>query len=196
MLGQAVPTSGENLLIFAEIENRTMLESTEDRLEKTMHKWGEDTLWALRQNMRVQHVWPNLVYPRYDEVNKIREENGEWFSTGQALKSLKFVVKNHSLSNARIEFFFIEYLRYVDIGVGKGRRAEDVPRARKAKYKNRYNAKWVPSSGRTHRPAFMMEFRHLQRRMAWHMQEELGYEGMAYIMEGFKGMIPEEQINQ
>ena len=148
-----------------------------------LHEFAEDTITQLKLNMKTQRVWPREVYPRYAEINKIRKKNKQWHSTGDSLETLKFMIRNTRLDTARIDFFFNEYLRYVDIGVGSGRKAEDVDRSRKAKYKNRYT-KWYTQGKRTHRPAFMMEFRHLQHRMGLYALEKYQYEATAYIMRG------------
>lgn len=161
-------------------------------LLKKLKEWEEDTINALRHNIATQHVWPSLVYPRYDEINDIRRRYGSWYSTGNSLETIRSVIKNSNISafeDARIDFFFNEYLRYVDIGVGKGRKAEDIDRTRKARYKSRYAKKWDPKKGNTHRPSFMMEFRHLQRRMGFYLLNRFGYEGEAYLMSGFEDLI-------
>lgn len=161
-------------------------------IREKMMEYGQETLSMLKHNIATQKMWPALVYPRYDEINKIREKYGSWYSTGDAISTMRFVLKNSKLSNmsdARMDFFINEYLRYVDIGVGKGRKAEDIERNRKARYKSRYAKKWDPTRGNTHRPSFMMEFRHLQRTLAWYLMSRYGFESSGYIMSGFEDLI-------
>ena len=198
MLGQNVTGISYEKTIFAETKIREMENGPELNLRETLQKWEEDTINTLRHNIVTQHVWPSLVYPRYDEINDIRRRYGSWYSTGNALETLRSVIKGDTISeisDARIDFFFNEYLRYVDIGVGKGRKAEDIDRTRKARYRSRYARKWDPKKGNTHRPSFMMEFRHLQRRMGWYLMTRFQYEGSAYLMSGFEDMLkdPEDE---
>ena len=162
--------------------------ATDIDIRKKLEEFGHDTIQQLHINMKTQKIWPQEVYPRYQEINKIRKKYGSWYSTGEGIESFIFQIKNTRLDSARIDFFFNEYLRYADLGVGAGRPADDVNRSKKARYKHRDNP-WGLQAGRTHRPAVMMEFRHLQRRMMMYAMEEYGYAGRAYVMGAFEGML-------
>lgn len=133
----------------------------------TLNLFKEQTLQQLRVNMKTQAVWPREVYRGYATVNENRRLRNQWFSTGEGAKSFKASVKNpDDLSEMVMTFEMNDYLRYTDIGVGRGTHAEDVDRDAKASYRRRYTTSWDRSRGKSHRPHLMMEFRHLERRLA------------------------------
>ena len=162
----------------------------ESEIYEKLQQFGRETIQQLHINMKTQQVWPREVYPRYSEINEIRKKYGSWYSTGAGIESFIYEIRNARLDSARIDFFFNEYLRFADLGVGAGRPAEEVDRSKKARYKKRYTP-WKLKGGHTHRPSLMMEFRHLQRRMGMYAMEKYGYQGQAYIMEGFAELLRE-----
>lgn len=136
-------------------------------VRQTLSLFKEQTLQQLRVNMKTQAVWPREVYPGYSTVNENRRLRGQWYSTGEGEKSFRASIKNpDDLSEMVMTFEMNDYLRYTDIGVGRGTKAEDVDRDAKASYRRRYTISWDRSRGRSHRPHLMMEFRHLERRLA------------------------------
>ena len=70
-------------------------------------------------------------------------------------------------------FRFNDYMQYVDIGVGAWGKAEEIERNRKVRYRNRY-ANWVPSGGKTHRPAIQPELNHLLTRLEDYVSDFYG----------------------
>lgn len=136
-------------------------------VRQTLSLFKEQTLQQLRVNMQTQAVWPREVYPGFSTVNENRRLRGQWFSTGKGEKSFRGDIKSpDDLSEMVMTFWMNDYLRYTDLGVGRGTKAEDVDRDTKASYKRRYTAAWDRATGRSHRPHLMMEFRHLERRLA------------------------------
>ena len=133
-------------------------------------------------NVRTQHVWPTEIYSGFGAINEMRRRRRQWNATGKGAKSFKgTVVSADSPDNVTVVFSFNDYMQYVDIGVGAGTSAEDVERAKNAKYKSRYTSKWNRREGRSHRPAIMPEMRHLERRIQRYLTDYYGYEGELWI---------------
>lgn len=133
-------------------------------------------------NVRTQHVWPTEIYSGFGAINEMRRRRGQWNASGKGAKSFKgTVVSADSPDNVTVVFSFNDYMQYVDIGVGAGTSAEDVDRAKNAKYKSRYTSKWNRREGRSHRPAIMPEMRHLERRIQRYLTDYYGYEGELWI---------------
>lgn len=137
----------------------------------------------LEINFMKQKVWPTEVYNGYAVVNEKRKEMGSWYSTGAGARSFHGVV-NHAdkAGNVQVTFSYLEYLKFVDLGVGKGTKIEDVESSKKAYYTRRYISSWNRRRGMSQRPAIMMEMRHLQRRIAEHLTDYYGYEGEVQIV--------------
>lgn len=126
----------------------------------------QQTLDQLEINMATQHVWPYAVYSTYPEVNEYRRQHGGWYSTGEGVKSFEGVVYEADEKSGIVSmgFKFSDYLQFVDIGVGSGRKAENVDRSRKVRFKSRYT-QWKPSQGKTHRPGIQPEILHTLTRL-------------------------------
>ena len=77
-----------------------------------------------------------------------------------------------------------------DMGVGQGTSYEDVDNARKARYQTRYISKWDRKSGKSQRPAIMMELRHLQERIKKYLVDFYGYEGEVRLLNTFSDASP------
>lgn len=136
-------------------------------VRQTLELFMNQTLQNLRVNMNTQAVWPREVYRGYSTVNENRRLRGQWYSTGHAAQSFQAYIQNpDELDEMVMTFTQPEYLRYVDLGVGKGTHAEDVDRDTKASYKRRYTPSWNRKKGKSHRPHLMMEYRHLARRLS------------------------------
>lgn len=132
-------------------------------------------------NMRTQRVWPTEVYAGYSAVNEKRRVFGQWNSTGAGIRSIMAHVTASQPDRVAVMFTLNDYLRYVDLGVGQGTKADDVDRARKAYYTRRYITSWKRSDSRSHRPYLMMEIRHLQRRIQEYLTNYYGYQGEMWI---------------
>lgn len=140
-------------------------------------------------NTNTQKIYPREVYRGYKKVNEYRRQHGMWFSTGEGAKSFEGHIyeMNEEEGLVTVGIRFLDYLRYVDIGVGLTGHwsdpeahitADKVDRQRPARYKSKYiRGKWDRRQGRSHRPAIMMEFRHFKRRLERHMADFYGYQG-------------------
>ncbi len=150
----------------------------------------EQTLAALENNFITQRVWPYEVYTGYKMTNDRRKQEGGWYSTGEGVKSFEGeVVKADENSGiVTMAFRYNDYLQYVDIGVGNGRKASDVERTKKANFKRRYINKWLPKGGLTHRPVIMMEMRHLASRLQGYSMDFYGNEMEYRVLETFDGL--------
>lgn len=158
-------------------------------LNQVIARFISDAEHQLQANLFTQRVWPNEVYPGYAAINRVRAVNGEWTSTGKGARSIEGrLIRADQAGNVSIEFSFLDYLRYVDMGVGQGTRQGDVESQRKARYQSRYIPKWNRRQGRSQRPAIMMEMRHVQRRITEYVQDYCGYQGQAYMIENIDGI--------
>lgn len=154
-------------------------------LNKVLRTYVSQTIWNLHLTTTVQKVFPDEVYPGFTGVNKWRKKTGRWFSTGQGAVSFKGNVASATPDDATMIFTYDDHLRFVDMGVGQGTKYEDVDSAKKAHYKRRYIRVWDRRKGRSQRPAIMMEFRHLQRRLTKHLADYYGTTHEAYIVRTF-----------
>lgn len=76
------------------------------------------------------------------------------------------------------------------MGVGAGTNYEDVESGKKARFQTRYVSKWDRKSGKSQRPAIMMELRHLQQRIANYLVDFYGYEGEVKLINTFEEASP------
>ena len=132
----------------------------------------QQTLEQLEINMMTQHVYPFSPYPTYPAVNEYRRQHGGWYSTGEGIKSFEGVVyeADEKTGMVTMGFRYNDYMQYVDIGVGAGRKADDVERAKKVRFKNRYT-QWIPSRGKSHRPGIQPEINHALTRISDYVQQ-------------------------
>ena len=135
----------------------------------------EQTLRQLGINMMTQRIWPYEVYPGYRVRNERRKTLGGWVSTGEGIKSFEgsVIEADEDTGMVKMAFRYNDYMQYVDIGVGAWGKAEDIERNRKVRYRNRY-ANWVPSGGKTHRPAIQPELNHLLTRLENYVSDFYG----------------------
>lgn len=165
-------------------------------LNEMIRIFAEQADEQMTMNFKTQRIWPYEVYPGYAEVNRKRKKNGQWYSTGRGLETFRIFAANSSdIWHAEIDAVFLDYMRYVDVGAGIGRIAEDVDRSRKANFARRYN-KWQVQERRTSRPALMMEMRHILSRMRDYAADFYGYEGTGYIIKTFEELEPTLQNQQ
>ena len=150
-------------------------------LNEVVTLYARQSAIQIQTNMRTQHIWPTELYPGYSAINEKRKKLGQWHSTGRGVNSFHFFVQATEPDNATVMFTFLDYLRYVDIGVGQGTKADDVERGRNANFKRRYVSSWNRREGRSHRPAIMMELRHLGKRIEDYLTNYYGYKGHVWI---------------
>ncbi len=149
--------------------------------------FAEQTEEQLRINLMTQRIWPYEVYPGYAKKNAERAAKGWSHSTGEGAKSFNVYVQNANPYEMTLIAEYNDYMKYVDIGVGAWGHAEDIDRSKKAKYERRYN-KWDTRKRKTHRPAIMMELRHVLRRMRDYAVDFYGYEGLGVVIEALDGV--------
>lgn len=138
-----------------------------------------DFIWQansqLQANLRTQKVWPTEVYPGYAKKNAANKARGRSHSTGHGAKSLRARMVNvSSVGDLHLQVEYNDYMSYVDLGVGAGTKVEDVERNKKARYNRRYITVWNRKEGRSHRPAIMMETRHLAARIERYLNDFYG----------------------
>lgn len=191
-----VPTIPDKHITFASEINlnmpkkKTTFVNPIEPLHKAISRFHEATLMQVQANLVTQTVFPTEVYPGYRIINESRKAHGSWYSTGEGARSFTGrVVKAGEIGDVVLQYQFNDYLKYAELGVGKDRPVEKVDRSKKANYRRRYVNKWVPRSGRTHRPAIMMELRHLGTRLERYATDFYGYEAQFKIMDLFDGMI-------
>lgn len=148
-------------------------------------------------NMLTQRVYPTEVYRGYEKVNEYRKKHGMWFSTGEGARSFEGSVykADEKTGDLMVGIRYMDYLRYVDIGVGLTGRPDDpeahitadmVDRSKRAKFKSRYISKWDRRQGKSHRPAIMRTVRRLAKRYEQHLADYYGYQGVLQIMQALE----------
>ena len=148
----------------------------------------------LELNAITQFTFPREVYRGYHHVNEVRRMKGQWYSTGKGAISFVGKVVDPTPTHATLAFSFLDYMRYVDMGVGEGTPYGDVEGGAKARFKNRYIKVWNRREGKSQRPAIMMEMRHVQRRMMDYLVDWWGNDATVKLVETFEGMSPIQVI--
>ncbi len=158
-------------------------------LRYVTNMFKEQTLKQLKANMQTQRVWPYEIYPGFHTVNEYRRQRGEWYANGEGVKSFEGEVyeADEDTGMVTMGFRFNDYMKYVDIGVGAGRKAEDVDRAKNVNFKQRYINNWQPRAGKTHRPGIRPELNHLLTRLEGYVQMYYDAKLDFKILETFEG---------
>lgn len=126
-----------------------------------LKQFAKDTRIAMGSSFSIQHISPYNL------------ESGMKTGTGKALNTLETTARG-SQGEWVMSIQFNDYLRFVDMGVGRGRKIETVERGRKARQSRRYVQRWNPALGETHRPHLLMEQRHLQARLQNYFEDYYG----------------------
>lgn len=163
-------------------------------ISEKLRDWAADTLECIRRNFRTQGIFPvGEVYSGWFEKNAgIR--GSSWKSTGAGFDSFYLHSMHASeqldvgVRNWAVEFVYDYYLKFVEMGVGKGRPIGKVNRTLDASYDMRYMDSWNPSEGSTQRPAIMMEFRFQASRMRRYMAERYKYDAQVIIVSALDGL--------
>ena len=151
----------------------------------------QQTINQLEVNTMTQRIYPKEVYNGYAIVNQKRKEMGSWFSTGEGSKSFSGkIIEAGQNGKVTMAFNFLDYMRFAEMGVGMGTKYGDVDSNKKAYYTRRYISKWDRKSGRSQRPAIMMELRHLQTRIRDYLVDFYGYEGETMLLNTFADISP------
>ena len=155
-------------------------------------KWMFDqTINQLEVNTMTQRIYPKEVYNGYAVVNQKRKEMGQWYSTGEGAKSFGGkIIEAGENGKVTMAFQYNDYMKFAEMGVGRGTKYEDVENAKKARFQSRYISKWDRKAGKSQRPAIMMELRHLQTRIANYLVDFYGYEGEVMLVNTFEEASP------
>jgi len=144
----------------------------------------EQTMQQIDVNLMTQRIWPNEVYPGYAIKNEANKRDGLPHSTGEGAKSFRGqIVRADEAGNVTLIFSFNHYMRFAELGVGTGVKAEDVERSKNVRFRQRYIGMWDRSEGSSHRPAIMAELRHLQTRIRDYLVDFYGYEGQVELIQ-------------
>lgn len=160
-------------------------------LDEKLHYWATDTIEAIRKNFATQGIFPvGEPYQGYKEKNS-RTRNDSWRSTGAGYDSFYF----HVLSAAQnqdmvpvevgVKVLYNYYLKFVDMGVMKGLKADQVQRSSAAHFDQRYFDTWSPKTGDTMRPAISMELDHQSRRLGWYLTKRYEQEAQMIVLNNF-----------
>ena len=120
-----------------------------------LSNWANLIINRIRMNYDIQKIWPQGnpgPYKYYWIINAAR--HGSHKSTGKsfAKQNLYATVANAASGDTtRIDFFFREYLLFVDYGVGKGQKFQEVPDMGVPQMRKRY-ANWSHVGDRQRRP--------------------------------------------
>lgn len=154
-------------------------------LRRAITQFHKDTLEQLDINLATQQVWPTEVYPGYKKVNEKRKRQGGWYSTGRGRRSIKGkIVSADETGDITLEYSYLSYLRYAEIGVGAGVTAEEVDRTKNVKFAQRYISSWDRKVGRSHRPAIRAEVNHLATRIERYLCDFYGEQIKANVVYG------------
>lgn len=154
-------------------------------LRRAITQFHKDCLEQLHINVATQQIWPTEVYPGYKEVNAKRKRSGGWYSTGRGARSFEGrIVSADEMGDITLEYSYLAYMRFAEIGVGAGVKAGDVERGKNVKYQQRYISSWDRSAGRSHRPAIRAEVNHLATRIENYLLDFYGEKFKANIVNG------------
>lgn len=146
-------------------------------LSKVMKDFVEQTENQMRWNMKTQQIFPFEVYPGFKEINEARHNKNDkaWYSTGRGYKSIRGqLVSATQAGDVTIRISYLDYLRFVDMGVGMGTKWEDVETAKKVNWQRRYISRWDRPEGSSGRPGLMPEVRHLSTRVQNYLADFYG----------------------
>ena len=153
----------------------------------TVRWYLNDTLQQLFRNTVTQCIYPKEIYKGYSAINDARGARGQWHSTGEGVKSFKGSVVSSDPGRWSYLFSYDEHLKFAEMGVGLGTKFGDVQTQKNARYKSRYVQSWKRyGAGRSHRPAIMMELRHLASRMQNYLVDFYGYQGEMKMVKFFE----------
>jgi len=154
-------------------------------LRRTITQFHKDTLEQIDINLATQQVWPTEVYPGYRLINAKRKRRGEWYSTGKGARSFRGrIVSADEMGDITLEYSYLQYMQFAEIGVGNGVKAGDVERGKNVNFRQRYISSWNRSEGRSHRPAIRAEFNHLATRIENYLLDFYGEKITAEVVEG------------
>lgn len=163
-------------------------------ISEKLKSWTAETLEAIRHNFKVQHIYPaGEVYAGWFQKND-NAPGSSWHSTGSGFTSFYGSILRASqdfdvgVREWAVEFVYDYYLKFVDMGVGRGRTIQMVNRRLSADHEIRYMSSWNPKEGSTQRPAIQMEFRFQTGRMRRYMASRYKYEAQVVVLNAIDGL--------
>ena len=168
---------------------QTSLKEAHEQGRLELQNWGDLMIQRIRMNFEVQHIWPKGPggggpYKDYWIINASR--TGKYRSTGDAFTKQNLYAKaiNGAGGNTvAVDFFFKQYLMFVDWGVGKGQKIEDVPDVGIPKMRRLYN-RWTKPGDRQRRPVVMGAIRGSRFFLARILQDYWGKESELAVLYG------------
>lgn len=151
-------------------------------LADELNFWGARVMNKIRKNFRQLLI----SSPQY-------QKNPEHYTQG-LYRSVYWTVHNAAGGNqAMIEFFYLRYGQYLEMGVGKGTKAWNVPQIDNKKLKGFPN----PDTGRKAKPFFRSELRFHQRWLMERLLQKYMFMGNYYVVNGFyNGLQHPEQTEK
>lgn len=154
-------------------------------LRRVITQFHKDTLEMLEIGAATQHIFPVEVYPGYKQVNERRKRQGGWHSTGRGVRSFRGIIKAaDEIDDIYLTYSFNRYMRFAELGVGGGVKAEAVDRSKNARFDQRYISSWDRSAGRSHRPFIRREVNHLCSRISNYLCMAYGEQIKVAVTEG------------
>ena len=163
-------------------------------IDEKVHLWAMDTIEAIRKNFSTQGIFPaGEPYSGYKESNS-KNQGTRWKSTGAGFDSFYFHVLQASENqnmvpvDVGVKILYNYYLKFVDLGVMKGLKADQVQRSRTAQHDQRYFNEWSPSTGDTMRPAISMEIDYQSARLARYLTRRYEHDAQMVILNAVDGL--------
>ena len=101
-------------------------------------RFFQQTITQLEVTTMTQCIYPKEVYNGYAVVNQKRKEMGMWHSTGEGAHSFAGkIIEAGQAGKVTMAFTFNDYMRFAEMGVGKGTTYEDVQNSKKARYQKK-----------------------------------------------------------
>lgn len=161
-----------------------------------MKYMADDTRKHIERSFQTQRVFPlGEVYPGWFAENEARKSGrkGGWYSTGAAANTFYWQMRytpsqiDDWPSEIEIDYYFNDYLGYVDYGVGKGRKVREIDRSHASHRKERYY-EWNPKMKKTSRPIIRREMRYLSRRASLWLTAWSGRLFDGFVFRGIEGI--------
>lgn len=136
--------------------NQSTIKQAHEQGYLELSKWADLMIHRIKMNFETQRIWPlgkdgGGPYEDYHILNKRR---GKYGSTGEAFLDRNLYAKvlaGAGGNTVAVDFFFRQYLFFVDWGVGRGMGKEEVPDRGVPRMKKRY-AVWNGRGDRQRRP--------------------------------------------
>lgn len=164
-------------------------------ISEKLQYWCADTLAAIQRNFKTQGIFPvGEPYPGYKEKNDYNEFWGKRHSTGAGYDSFYFHIlsaaQNQDMvpTDVAIKVLYNYYLKFVDMGVMAGLKADKVQKSRAAQFDQQYFNTWSPKTGDTMRPAISMEIDYQTKRLGMYLTKQYEAEAQMIMLNAVDGL--------